>query len=85
MSDEKSKVMKLDHVSSQISFRDWLKKNLIKDNGSPLYKHDDVIPKEHIFIFLNHIESQIKSQLPKDHRDWALSIKKIRERLDSNE
>lgn len=85
MSDDRNKVMKMSHINSQVSFREWLKANLIKENGSPLYKHDDVISNEHMLIFLNHIDGQIRDQMPEDHREWSSSLKRVRERLEKNE
>jgi hypothetical protein len=85
MSDKLEKVMKLEHMNSQISLRKWLKESLVRDSGVPIYKKDDVIPEDHILIFLDHIDRQINDQMPEEHREWMASVKNIRSRLEKNE
>ena len=76
MSDRKTKILKLENLSSLISFDDWIKKAISRYGKK---NRVSLIEKEK---YLNYLMSKVGEEVGKNKSDWILAINSLLERLE---
>ena len=79
------KILDLSHMTSRISFEDWIRRNLKDKNGSLVYEKKEKIPVVQINKFLTFIRNEVKTQRVVDKKEWLERIKQIEGRVSEKE